>query len=146
MGEEHLLRIGQLAHLADVSQRTIDYYTKMGLLRPAVRTDSNYRLYGYDALERLKRIEQLKKEKYTLEEIKQILSHLDSVASEPQITDKLAMLQSHMKQLEKEIKELEPYIEKLKPNQAKHVFKLLTPQSAACIEAIMLILAKGPLM
>ncbi|MFD2671855.1 MerR family transcriptional regulator [Marinicrinis sediminis] len=148
MGDETLWKIGQFADLAKVSQRTVDYYTKLGLIQPEQRTSGNFRLYGRKALERLQRIEMLKAEKYTLEEIKQWLDQFDRTREQgdPAITEKLNALHSHMKQLEIEIKELEPYIETLKPNQAKNVFKVLTPQSAACIEAILLILGKGPLM
>ncbi|CAM3514957.1 hypothetical protein MALU111345_08900 [Marinicrinis lubricantis] len=103
-------------------------------------------MYSEDALERIKRIEMLKREKYTLEEIKEILDRLDKVSGEEHFSGKITSLQAHMKQLEKELKEIHPYIEKLKPNQAKNVFKVLTPQSAACIEAILLLLGKGPLM
>jgi len=37
-------RIGELANIANVSKRTVDYYTSLGLLH-AQRTKSNYRIY-----------------------------------------------------------------------------------------------------
>jgi hypothetical protein len=40
-----LIRIGELARAAGVSTRTVDYYTGLGLLEPAARTDAGYRLY-----------------------------------------------------------------------------------------------------
>jgi len=51
---ETLYRIGELADLAGVSPRTIDYYTQVGLLQACRRSDGNYRLYDTSALERLK--------------------------------------------------------------------------------------------
>ncbi|MFC4377759.1 MerR family transcriptional regulator [Nocardia halotolerans] len=42
---EQLLRIGELASRAEVSIRTVDYYTNLGLLASAERTAGNYRLY-----------------------------------------------------------------------------------------------------
>ncbi len=56
MGRERFFRIGELASLAGVSPRTVDYYTQIGLLQACRRTEGNYRLYGQEALERLKLI------------------------------------------------------------------------------------------
>ena len=43
MGNEKLYKIGELAKIADVSPRTIDYYTKLSLIEPEKRSDTNYR-------------------------------------------------------------------------------------------------------
>ncbi|WP_438448606.1 MerR family transcriptional regulator [Gorillibacterium sp. sgz5001074] len=141
-----LYRVGELAKLTDTSPRTIDYYTQLGLIHPVKRMDNHYRYYNDETISRLKRIETMKKEKYSLEEIKANLDRLDRVSSQEDVADKLTSLQLHMQQLEKEVKELEPLIDQLKPNQAKQLFKLLTPHGAACIEAIMILLGKGPLL
>ncbi|GIP33906.1 MerR family transcriptional regulator [Paenibacillus sp. J2TS4] len=132
--------------MANVSHRTVDYYTKLGLITPEKRSDSNYRYYSDETLSRLKRIESMKQEKYTLEEIKSSLDLIHKVSRDDHVTDKLASLQLQMQQLEREVKELSPLIDQLKPNQAKKMYKLLTPQSAACIEALLLLLGKGPLL
>ncbi|WP_010274825.1 MerR family transcriptional regulator [Paenibacillus senegalensis] len=141
-----LYRIGEVARLASLSHRTIDYYTKIGLLTPVKRSSSNYRYYDDETLQRLKRIEMMKKEKYTLEEIKSSLDLLSKVSKNEDVTDKLASVQLQMQQLEKEVKELSPLLEQMKPQQARKLYKLLTPQSAACIEALLLFLGKGPLL
>lgn len=141
-----LYRVGELAKLTNTSPRTIDYYTQLGLIHPVQRSDNKYRYYNDETISRLKRIESMKKEKYTLDEIKASLDRLDRVSSEVVVADKLTMLQLHMQQLEKEVKELGPLIDQLKPNQAKNLFKLLTPQSVACMEALMFLLDKGPLL
>jgi MerR family transcriptional regulator, copper efflux regulator len=144
MERSDLYKIGELARLADVSPRTIDYYTKMGLLEPEKRSDTNYRLYSNETLIRLKRIESLKKEKYTLEEIKVSLEQWSRVSKDDIVTDKLTTLQLHLEQVVKEAKELEPIIEKLKPNQLKKLTKILTQPTAACIEALLFLIGKGP--
>ncbi|MNI47430.1 HTH-type transcriptional regulator ZntR [compost metagenome] len=144
MGETKLFRIGELARLADVSPRTIDYYTKMGLIEPESRSDTNYRLYSDETLARLKRIESMKKEKYTLEEIKLNLQQWSKVTHDDIVTDKLTSLQLHLEQLVKEAKELGPIIEQMKPNQMKKLTKILTQPTAACIEALVFLLGKGP--
>lgn len=50
---DSLLKIGELAARAGVSIRTVDYYTTLGLISPAQRTASNYRLYRADDVDRI---------------------------------------------------------------------------------------------
>lgn len=144
MEHSEFYKIGEFARLADVSPRTIDYYTKMGLLEPEKRSNTNYRLYSDETLARLKRIESMKKEKYTLEEIKASLNQWSRVSHDDMVTGKLTSLQLHLEQLVKEAKELEPILENLKPNQLKKLSKILTQPTAACIEALLFLLGKGP--
>lgn len=146
MGAMKMYRISELAKLANVSQRTIDYYTTLGLIEPEQRSSGNYRLYNDETLFRLQRIIQMKQDKYTLEEIKQVLTDLGKVTQEEEVSQRLVSLQLHMEQLEREVKELGPVIEQLKPRQAKNLFKHLTPQSAAVIEALLLLLGKNSFM
>jgi MerR family transcriptional regulator, copper efflux regulator len=145
-GVTTLYKIGELARLSSVSPRTIDYYTKLGLLMPDKRSEKNYRLYSDETLARLKRIEDMKKEKYTLEEIKESLDKWQKVSRSEVVTEKLTSLQLHLKQLEREVKELSPLLSQMKPKQAKNLFNNLATQSAACIEALLILLGKGPLM
>jgi DNA-binding transcriptional MerR regulator len=146
LAEKPLYRIGELSKLAGVSPRTIDFYTSMGLLEPECRSAKNYRLYSDETLLRLKRIVQMKKDKYTLDEIKANINVWRKVSSEEQVSSKLTDLQLHLEQLQREVKELEPVLSQLKPQQAKQLFKRLVPQTAACVEALVLLLNKGGLM
>uniref|UniRef100_UPI00403FC0EC MerR family transcriptional regulator n=1 Tax=Paenibacillus sp. KS-LC4 TaxID=2979727 RepID=UPI00403FC0EC len=139
-------KIGELAKLANISPRTIDYYTSMGLIEPAERSSTNYRLYNSETLIRLKRIEQMKQNKHTLEEIKQSLAQWDSVTAEEQVSRKLTDLQLRLSELEREVKDLEPVIKQMKPRQANRLYTRLMPQTAACVEALMLLLNKGNFM
>ena len=77
-----LYRIGELSKLAGVSPRTIDFYTSMGLIEPEMRSAKNYRLYSDETLLRLKRIVQMKKDKYSLDEIKSNITVWRKVSSE----------------------------------------------------------------
>lgn len=129
-----------------MSPRTIDYYTKLGLIEPLKRSKTNYRLYGIETLQQLKRIEWLKQQKYSLTEIKNELLPLMKSASDEVVTDRLTKLQSHMIQLEREAKEIAPILAQMRPKQAKNLLKSLSPQTAACIEALLLLLSKGPMM
>ncbi|MFE2752630.1 MerR family transcriptional regulator [Actinosynnema sp. NPDC059335] len=64
-----LLKIGELAARAQVSPRTVDYYTSLGLLTPAKRTASNYRLYHPADVERIHLIQRLEVHGVPLDEI-----------------------------------------------------------------------------
>ncbi|MFP4978865.1 MerR family transcriptional regulator [Paenibacillus sp. CN-4] len=145
-GDKPLLRIGELAKAAGISERTVDYYTKLGLIAPESRSMKNYRLYSAETLTVLERINQLKHEKYTLEEIKSMVGKWKSAKVEGDVSDKLLELEAHMQTLEREVKALEPILKELKPGQARRVLAGLLPQGAACMEAIRLLLSQGPPM
>ncbi len=134
-----------MAKAAAVSERTIDYYTKLGLVSPEKRTQKNYRLYSAETLNRLKRINQWKQEKYTLDEIREKLDLWRRVTPEEQVSERLSSLELHMQQLEREVKELEPLISNMQPNQAQRAFAHLLPKSLACMEAIRVLMNNSPL-
>ena len=66
---ESLLRIGELAARAGVSIRTVDYYTTLGLISPAQRTASNYRLYRSEDVDRIHLVQRLEVHGLPLEDI-----------------------------------------------------------------------------
>lgn len=66
------MKIGEVAQLSGVSTRTIDYYTNRGLLS-VERSEKNYRLYPDSVLQTLERIHQLKKQRLSIAEIKEVL-------------------------------------------------------------------------
>lgn len=68
--EMPLLKIGELAKKVSESVSTIRYWTKEGLLEPADITPSGYHLYDHQMINRCKKIQDLKKKRYTLAEIK----------------------------------------------------------------------------
>lgn len=71
MGEGALLKIGELAKKTKESNSTIRHWTKVGLLEVAEVTKSGYQLYSPKMVERIKKIHALKKQRYTLQQIKQ---------------------------------------------------------------------------
>ena len=66
---ESLVKIGELAARAGVSIRTVDYYTTLGLLSPAQRTASNYRLYRADDVDRIHLVQRLEVHGLPLDDI-----------------------------------------------------------------------------
>lgn len=139
-GSIQLYRIGELAKAAGISERTIDYYTKLGLIHPEKRTLKNYRLYSIETLSTLKRINQLKKEKYTLEEIKDMLERWKKVIQDTDVTEKLTQLEIQIQKLEREVKEINPLLKEMKPNQARAALSSILPKGAACIESLQILL------
>lgn len=71
---EGLLRIGELAELAGVSTRTVDFYTGLGLLVPARRTGGNFRLYQRTDVPRIGLIRRLEGQGIRLEDIARALN------------------------------------------------------------------------
>jgi Fic family protein len=71
--EPDLLRIGQLASNTGESNSTIRFWTKEGLLEMADTTAAGYTLYRPEMIQRVERIRELQRERFTLSEIKQQL-------------------------------------------------------------------------
>jgi DNA-binding transcriptional MerR regulator len=93
-----LLRIGELATAAGVSTRTVDFYTGLGLIRPAERTGSGYRLYDQGAVEVIATIRQLETSGMALGDIAVDLAHAvspaDLAAAVTRLDDDLAALRT----------------------------------------------------
>lgn len=69
--------ISQVAELTGISIRTLQYYDKIGLLKPSELTQSGYRLYDDEALQKLQQILFFKELGFKLKEIREILQKLD---------------------------------------------------------------------
>lgn len=67
----------QVAALTGVSIRTLQYYDEIGLLKPSELTQSGYRLYNDEALQKLQQILFFKELGFKLREIKEILQNPD---------------------------------------------------------------------
>jgi DNA-binding transcriptional MerR regulator len=55
-----MLKVGELAALANLTVRTLHHYDSIGLLRPSARSDAGYRLYARDDVARLQQIQALR--------------------------------------------------------------------------------------
>jgi len=71
---QQVLSCRNLAKLAGVSVRTLRYYDKIGLLRPASRSEARYRHYGPAEQLRLQQILFYKELDFALDEIQQLLA------------------------------------------------------------------------
>ncbi len=66
--------VNEVSKLTGVSIRTLQYYDKIGLLKPAEYTESGYRLYDDAALERLQQILLFRELEFPLKDIKEIIT------------------------------------------------------------------------
>jgi DNA-binding transcriptional MerR regulator len=55
-----MLKVGELAALANLTVRTLHHYDSIGLLCPSARSDAGYRLYARDDVARLQQIQALR--------------------------------------------------------------------------------------
>lgn len=139
-----LLKIGELAALAGVSKRTIDYYTQLGLLEP-VRSETNYRYYPEESIEHLQLIHALKKQHLTLEEIRERLQLMKKQpAPMNEIINKIEHLQKQMQHIQEEVLELKPLLKQLNEQQIKMMTKPLTQQGYALLRSLGILLGGNP--
>src|SRR5579859_6498616 len=78
-----LMQIGDLAREASKTVRTIHLYEELGLLAPAGRSKGRFRLYGREALLRIRWIGQLKELGFSLGDIQTIVREWEHVESAP---------------------------------------------------------------
>lgn len=69
--------ISQAAELTGISIRTLQYYDEIGLLKPSELTQSGYRLYDDEALQKLQQILFFRELGFKLKEIREILEKPD---------------------------------------------------------------------
>ena len=65
--------VHEVSELTGVSIRTLQYYDKVGLLRPAARSDAGYRLYDEGDLARLQQILLFRELEFSLKDIRGII-------------------------------------------------------------------------
>ncbi len=124
--------------MANVTKRTIDYYTNLGLLK-AERTASNYRYYSHEVLHDLRFIEMSKQQKLSLEEIKEALVTRKQV-KQPDIGRQASDVADQMKCLKENVEDLLPLMEKLEDDEKKLILKRLSPESMTLIHSLVTLL------
>lgn len=75
------MHIGEVADRVGLSLRTIRHYDEIGLVAPSGRTDGGFRLYSPADLGRLVLIKNMKPLGYSLEQMAELLSAIDSRAA-----------------------------------------------------------------
>ncbi len=69
----NLIRVGDLAEKAGVTVRALHHYEQIGLLAPSARNEAGHRLYGTEAVERLYRVNRLRRIGFSLDQVGRVL-------------------------------------------------------------------------
>ncbi len=85
------MTVTQLAKHAGISPESVRYYTRIALLKPAIKANNGYRLFSVEDIKRLKFTLRAKDLGFTLSEITEILNHAQNHNSPcPLVRDLLA--------------------------------------------------------
>ena len=99
-----LMNIGEAAKAADVSTKMIRNYERIGLLPPAKRSDSGYRLYGLRDVSVLRFIRQSRRLGFSMEQIAELIGlWSDKARSSREVK---AVAQRHLDDLEVKLREI----------------------------------------
>lgn len=66
---DELVKIGDLARLAQVTPRTVRFYEDLGLIQPDARSSGGFRMYRVEQADRLKALLRLKEVGFSLDDI-----------------------------------------------------------------------------
>ncbi|TAJ68791.1 MAG: Cu(I)-responsive transcriptional regulator [Phenylobacterium sp.] len=106
------MNIGQAARASGVSAKMIRYYEQIGLVRPAERTDSNYRSFDEKNVNELRFIKRARNLGFSVEEITNLLS-LWRDRARPSREVK-AIAEDHVAELEGRIAEMQAMADTLR--------------------------------
>ena len=134
-----LLRIQEAAADVGLTPRSVRYYEEMGLLRPAARSEGDYRLYDPTDLERLRFIKGLRDDAgFSLAEIAELLEdeaarerrHAALHASTDQaerkrlLCERVASFERQIETLERKIGRLQAMVDETEGRRARTVAKI----------------------
>jgi DNA-binding transcriptional MerR regulator len=108
------MTIGELANRAGVAGSTVRYYERRGLLRPAGRTQANYRIYGPESVARLQFIRAAQTSGLSLDDIRTLLGFSDgTVAPCEEVQAVIDSRLGHVRNQVKELRRVQRALERL---------------------------------
>ncbi len=107
------LKIGEVARLAGVPTKTLRYYEDIGLISPAGRTDSGYRLYGWRELEQIEFVRRAKLMGLTLEQIRELVEVAEEGMPSRVLRRLDELLELKLEETERKLEELRAFREGL---------------------------------
>lgn len=104
------MRIGELAKRAGVTQRTIRHYESIGLMPPGEREGKGQHYYTEESIERLRKIDQLKKLGLSLDEMREVVQLYFIDPSGVQSKRKaLDILRQHLAEANQKLNEIQQF-------------------------------------
>jgi MerR family transcriptional regulator, copper efflux regulator len=104
---ERLLQVGDLARETGKTVRALHLYEEMGLLLPHARSKGRYRLYGPEALVRVRWISKLQEMGLSLTEITELVRDWESTESAPRAMGKMRrVFETRLQQTRAQLKKL----------------------------------------
>lgn len=100
-----MMNIGQAAKATGVSAKMIRYYESIGLIAPADRTGSNYRVYGDEEVHTLRFIKRARSLGFSMDETARLLGLWQDKSRAS--ADVKAIAQAHIEDLEQKIREMQ---------------------------------------
>ena len=132
----NVLKIGELARMAECRIETVRYYEQQGLLPAPVRSDGNYRLYGNEHVERLSFIRHCRSLDMTLDSVRLLLRFRDAPEENCGPVD--ALLDEHighvadriaqLKLLEAQLRDLRGQCRSAKASKDCRILQTLSPR------------------
>lgn len=110
---ETALRIGEVARLVGVPAKTLRYYEDIGLISPAGRTDSGYRIYGWRELEQIEFVRRAKTMGLTLEQIRGLVEVAEKGIPSGVLRRLDVLLEQKLEETERSLEELRAFRESL---------------------------------
>jgi Cu(I)-responsive transcriptional regulator len=99
------MTIGEASEASGISAKMIRYYEEIGLIAPAGRTVSNYRVYDGDSVNRLRFVRRARSLGFSLEETERLLMLWDDKARASAEVKALAL--AHVEALDTKIAEMQ---------------------------------------
>lgn len=98
------MNIGEAAQASRVSAKMIRHYEEAGLIRPAMRTQSNYRVYSPNDVEVLRSVKQARRLGFSMNQIAVLLGLWEDRSRPSSEVKRLA--NEHIRELDRRIREL----------------------------------------
>ncbi|MCG5056725.1 MAG: MerR family transcriptional regulator [Limnoraphis sp. WC205] len=116
-----MLQVGEVSRKLGINAQTIYFYERIGLIPSPQRSESGYRLFSEQDIERLLFIHRAKSLGLTLEEIRDILALKDGKkltcqALHQRLLNKIKLIEKQMIQLQLLHEELLPLVEQCEVN------------------------------
>jgi MerR family copper efflux transcriptional regulator len=109
--QKGMLKIGDVAKLSGIGIEALRFYEKSGLLEKPARTESGYRMYGREVLDRLAFIKQSQTLGFTLDEIRSIVE--DARTGKSPCDDVREIVRHRLEELDERMREMRHYRKEL---------------------------------